>query len=112
MVAIVGAVVGTVGLCGVIPQTWGVVGWTISLISLIRALATRPRVTSYAQTPSIIWRVLLASVFAFCLIFLTAMATAEAVNPQAIGPIERNLAMVMTFLGVVSACAAMWLAWK
>jgi hypothetical protein len=110
--AIVGAVGGTVALCGVIPTTWGVVGWSISLVSLIRALAIRPRTASSAEPPSVVWRVLLASLFVFCLIFLTAMATAGAANPQAVGFGERSLAWAMLALGTASAIAAIWLAWK
>ncbi len=110
--SITGLIVGTVALCDMIPQEWGVVGWMISLISVVRTLVIRQQPSSQQPPRYFIWRVLLACVATLCIGFLTAMAAAGAANPQAIGPAERISAAVFILVGVSSIGAAMWLASK
>ena len=110
--AIVGLVIATVAICGLIPSAWGLVGWTVSLISLVRTLAIRRRVTSHNQPAPLIWRMVLASIAVFCLVFLVAMATAGGVNPQAIGQVEWYLGLALIVVGTVSFSTVLRLGWK
>jgi hypothetical protein len=78
LTAIAGVVVGTISVCGLTPKAWGIVGWFFSLISLLRILAISQRNPRY-----LIWRVGLASIATFCVVFLAAMAAAGAIEGTA-----------------------------
>ena len=112
IVTLAGAILGTVSVCGVVPHTWGVLGWVVSFISFIRVLATRRSAEPDVQPPSLIWRVTFAGIAAFCCLFVTAMATAGAANPQAIGQLERMIMAGLIALGLASTALALRLAWK
>ncbi len=112
-IVIVGAVMGTISVCGVISTIWGAVGWVSSIVSLIRLLAVSRR-TNVPKSPpsSIVARVAFASVAVFCLIFLAAMWTAFNGDPQALGQAEQVAFWILIVIGAASATAAMRMVWE
>jgi hypothetical protein len=102
VLAMVGAVVGTVSLCGLMSPAWGVLGWTVSVLSLVRLLSLPRRAVDNRLRPSVGYRVALASVAVFCLLFLAAMLTAFNANPQVLGRTEIIVGLALTVVGILS----------
>lgn len=106
---IIGAVVGTAALCLSVPAI-GVVGWIVSIVSLIRLFSAKQG-TSVAGG-CLIGRVLLACVFVFCLTVLVAMAMASMANPGALGEADILIITVIAAIGAVSGVAAALMTWQ
>jgi len=103
VLVIVGALIGTVSLCDVIPNIWGAVGWMISIISTVQILSVGRRTTAGDyRPPSVVCRVAVAAVAVFSLIFVTAMLTAFNANPQGPGRADVIAASCLVLLGVIS----------
>ncbi len=103
VLAMAGAVLGTISLCDLMAPQWGVLGWTVSVISLVRILAVPHRAVGRSRSrSSVVYRVVLASVAVFSLIFLTAMLTAFNANPQVLGRVEIVVGSLLAVVGAVS----------
>ncbi len=94
---------GTVSLCDMMAPEWGVLGWTVSVVSLVRILSVSRRAGERTRRRSaVVHRVVLASAAVFCLVFLTAMLTAFNANPQALGRVELVVGSVLGVVGMAS----------
>jgi hypothetical protein len=114
---VIGTITGTVSICGLVPDWWGVVGWVTSIVSAVRLFSARRRVFDphcerESRPPSIVLRISLAGLAVFCLVFLAALGTACAANPPICGRIERLLASILLIVGTTSAAIATRLVWK
>jgi hypothetical protein len=103
VVVLAGMALGTVSLCGLIANGWGLIGWAISVVSAVRIISI-----SRVDSPSIIVRVLLASVSVFCLVSLAAMATA----PGPIQPVDKTVILGLFVVAFLGAAGALMLARK
>ncbi|HEY2250840.1 MAG TPA: hypothetical protein VGH74_07250 [Planctomycetaceae bacterium] len=100
-----GIAAGTVSICGMIPNGWGLIGWTISMVSAVRVLSTNRR--AEGRPRSIILRVILASLFVFCFVFLITMSVAIAPNAGPVNRDDKIVAAVVAIFGTVVAVVAM-----
>ena len=107
VLAMAGAVMGTVSLCGLMSPAWGVFGWTVSVLSLVRLLSVPRRAVGERPRLAVGYRVALASLAVFCLLFLTAMLTAFSVAPQVLGRTEIIMGFVLTTVGSISVGIAL-----
>jgi hypothetical protein len=107
---LVGAVIGTVSLCDpdVIPSLWGILGWMISIIAIMRILTARRRTTGRdSRQRPFVYRVALSAAAVFSLIALTALLTAINADPQAMGVAEIIAVPLLVLLGVICVASAL-----
>jgi len=97
-----GIAMGTISICGMVPNDWGLISWTISIISAVRVFSTRRR-PAEVNPRSIILRVILGCIVIFCFVFLTTMSVAVAANP---GPVRQDDKITAAIIAVVGTAAA------
>ncbi len=107
--AVGGAAIGTASLCQQ-ANPWGVMGWLVSIVFAVRALATRRPPGGERRwpsaAPSLILRLILASLSVLSLMFLVTMTMAFVANPAVIGMPEKISIPILALTAILSTTAA------
>ena len=99
LLAIAGAISGTILICRPVQNIWGVNCWVVSIVSVVRILAVdRREQRPEGRRIDIVPRVLLISIAVFCLIFATTIVTAIDANVR---PMVQSDVILLTAFGVV-----------
>lgn len=101
LVSVGGLVVGTVTVCAPVPDAWGLVLWTLSVVSLVRLLCINRRKDSHTSS-SLVLRGTAAGLFMFSVVIVTAMGPAAILNPAALAREDWIALTAVAVVGTIS----------